>query len=62
MTYADKIHAPFCVLLGEDEIREGVLSVKNMETGEQRKLTADEAAEWILQMIREKNAKPVIVE
>ena len=62
MTYADKIHAPFCVLLGEDEIREGVLSVKNIETGEQRKLTADEAAEWILQMIREKNAKPVIVE
>ena len=35
MSYADKLKVPFVVLAGEDEIKEGVLSVKNMLTGEQ---------------------------
>ena len=47
MAYANKLAVPFAVLLGEDEIAEGVCSVKNMVTGEQRKLTADEAAAYI---------------
>ena len=47
MAYADKLGAPYAVFLGEDEIAEGVLSVKDMRTGEQRKLTADEAAALI---------------
>ena len=45
MAYADKLGVPFAVLLGEDEIAEGVCSVKNMATGEQVKLTAAQAAE-----------------
>ncbi|MCR5135564.1 MAG: histidine--tRNA ligase [Oscillospiraceae bacterium] len=60
MSYADRIHVPYVVLLGEDEISEGILSVKNMETGEQRKLTAEEAANLILRTVREKNALPPI--
>ena len=47
MAYADKLGVPFAVLLGEDEIAEGVCSVKNMTTGEQVKLPANEAAAFI---------------
>ena len=47
MSYADRLGVPFVVLLGEDEIREGVLSVKDMASGEQKKLSAEEAAAWI---------------
>ena len=56
MSYADKIGTPFAVLLGEDELAEGVLTVKNMETGEQRKLTDEEAAAWIWETVKRKNA------
>ena len=48
MSYADKLAVPYAVLLGEDEIAEGVCSVKNMTTGEQVKLPADQAAQHIL--------------
>ncbi len=51
MAYADKLGVPFAVLLGEDEIHEGVCSVKNMATGEQLKLTAEEAAKYIKQTL-----------
>ena len=47
MAYANKLEVPFAVLLGEDEIAEGKCSVKNMKTGEQVKLTPDEAAAHI---------------
>lgn len=45
MTYADKLGVPFVVLLGEDEIAQGKCSVKNMTTGEQVTVTADQAAQ-----------------
>ena len=47
MAYANKLEVPFAVLLGEDEIAEGMCSVKNMRTGEQVKLTAVDAAAYI---------------
>ena len=47
MAYADKLGVPYAILLGEDEIAEGVCSVKNMTTGEQLKLTPAEAAAHI---------------
>ena len=47
MAYADKLGVPYAILLGEDEIAEGVCSVKNMSTGEQLKLTPAEAAAHI---------------
>ncbi len=47
MAYANKLEVPFAVLLGEDEIAEGMCSVKNMKTGEQVKLTPADAAEYI---------------
>ncbi len=60
MAYANKLEVPFAVLLGEDEIAEGKCSVKNMATGEQRKLTAEEAAAWIRETV--KADVPVILE
>ena len=47
MAYANKLEVPFVVLLGEDEIAEGVCSVKNMATGEQVKLPPADAAVYI---------------
>ena len=61
MAYADKLGVPFAVLLGEDEIAEGVCSVKNMKTGEQSKLTPQQAAEYIRKELAENNG-PVILE
>ena len=47
MNYADKLGVPYVVFLGEDEIAEGVLSVKDMRSGEQRKLSVSETAALI---------------
>ena len=62
MSYADKLKVPFAVLLGEDEIAEGKLSVKDMLTGEQVKLSPDEAARYIAERIAGRNAGAVIKE
>ena len=62
MSYADKIGVPFVLLLGEDEIAEGKVSLKDMASGEQQKLTAAEAAETIRAAVDVRNAKPVIKE
>ena len=53
MSYADKLGVPFAVLLGEDELAQGKCAVKNMRTGEQLLLTADEAAQHILKTLAE---------
>ena len=62
MAYADKIGVPFAVLLGEDEISEGVLSVKDMRTGEQQKLGPVEAAALIRAAVEERNGRAVILD
>lgn len=51
MAYANKLGVPFAVLLGEDEIAEGMCSVKNMVTGEQKKLSPEEAAKYIQETV-----------
>ena len=61
MAYADKLGVPFAVLLGEDEIAEGVCSVKDMRTGEQVKLTPADAAAFIKAGVDSGNI-PVILE
>ena len=62
MSYADKIGVPFAVFIGEDEVKEGLLSVKDMQTGEQVKLSPDEAARQIAAKVAERNAGSVIRE
>ena len=61
MTYADKLAVPYAVLLGEDEIAAGVCSVKNMKTGEQVKLSPEEAANYIRSELQN-NSGPIILE
>lgn len=60
MSYADKLQIPYVLLLGEDEIREGVVSLKDMTSGEQTKLTAAEAAWHIRAAVEKKNAQTLI--
>ncbi|MBE5738345.1 MAG: histidine--tRNA ligase [Clostridiales bacterium] len=45
--YADKLNAKFVVTIGDDEIKEGKLSIKNMQTGEQVKMTQEEIMEFL---------------
>jgi histidyl-tRNA synthetase len=45
MTYANNKNIPYVILVGESEIEEGVLSLKNMESGEQEKLTPEQLIE-----------------
>ena len=47
MSYADKLGVPYVIFLGEEEISSGVAAVKNMRTGEQVKLSPDEAVKLI---------------
>ena len=61
MSYADKLGVPFAVLLGEDEIAQNMCSVKNMRTGEQVPLSAEDAAAYIRQTLADNNG-PVILE
>ena len=61
MAYANKLGVPYAVLLGEDEIAEGMCSVKNMVTGEQVKLSPADAAAFIKAGLEMGNV-PVILE
>ena len=45
MTYADAKAIPFVAIIGESELAEGKLTLKNMQTGEQQLLTPAEAIE-----------------
>ena len=56
--YADKLSIPFAVVIGGDEAAEGVVSLKNLSTGEQVKLPAAEAAE-IIKLATDRPVKPV---
>ena len=40
--YADKLRIPKVIVIGEDEIKTGKLTLKNMETGEQEQKTIEE--------------------
>ena len=51
MAYADKLKVPFAAFLGEDEIAQQSVSLKNMTTGEQKLLTIEEAKAEISAMI-----------
>jgi histidyl-tRNA synthetase len=47
MSYANAKQIPFVALAGENEIKEGKVTLKNMETGEQLMLTAEQLIETI---------------
>lgn len=45
--YADKLKIPYVIVIGEDEIATGKLTIKNMETGEQEQKTVEEIIKFI---------------
>ncbi|KHO38301.1 histidyl-tRNA synthase [Clostridium tetani] len=45
--YADKLKIPYVILIGEDELKEEKISVKNMETGNQESMSLEEAIKII---------------
>ena len=47
MKYADKWNIPFVVIIGEEERKSSLYTLKDMESGEQRKLTIDELVKFI---------------
>jgi len=55
MSYADKQGVPYVIFLGEDEIANGVATIKNMRTGEQVKLPTAEVNAYIAAGLDELN-------
>ena len=47
MGYADALHIPFVAIIGENEIKNGTVTLKDMTTGEQQQLTVDSLIEAI---------------
>ena len=62
MSYADKLKVPYVVLVGEDEVKEGVLSVKDMDSGVQVKSSPAGAAALIREGVEKRNSCAVIKE
>jgi len=61
MSYADKLAVPYAVLLGEDEIAQGKCTVKDMRSGTQQTVTAEEAVAAIRAGLAA-NSGPIILE
>ena len=62
MNYADKLGIPYVVFLGEDEIRDGIVACKDMESGEQTNLPYEATLARIRDGIAKRNAGHVILE
>ena len=60
--YADKLGIPYVVFLGEDEIANNVITLKDMSTGEQKTLPVAEAVALLKDGLAAKNAGTVILE
>ena len=60
MSYCAKLGIPFAVLLGEDEIAQNKLSVKNFATGQQVTVSPEEAIALIQAELTRRNAGTVI--
>jgi histidyl-tRNA synthetase len=49
MKYADKRGIPYVVIIGESELQENTMSIKNLQTGQQQKIGAGELANFQFQ-------------
>ena len=62
MNYANKLNVPFVVLIGDDEINDGVVALKNMQTGDQVEVAPAEAAKKVKAAVDERNSTAIIKE
>ncbi|MEK4028698.1 MULTISPECIES: histidine--tRNA ligase [Bacillaceae] len=51
---ADRLNARFVAILGEDELKENKINIKDMETGEQQEITLDQFVETLRKKMEEK--------
>ena len=61
MSYADKLHIPYVIFLGEDEINAGVVACKDMTSGEQTKLDTEATIALIKAGLAEREKGAVIL-
>ncbi|WP_122789896.1 histidine--tRNA ligase [Intestinibacillus sp. Marseille-P6563] len=62
ITYADKLHVPYVIFMGEDEVKNGVVALKELATGEQTSTGFDEALARIRAGLTERAKGTVIVD
>ncbi|WP_251446342.1 histidine--tRNA ligase [Vermiculatibacterium agrestimuris] len=55
MNYADRIAVPFVAFLGEDEVAGGVVSLKDMTSGDQVQVPLAKAPGWLRQRVEGRN-------
>ena len=60
MAYANRLGVPFVAILGEDEIAAGAVSVKDMSTGAQERVSVNDAAGYISDALSRRSvARPI---
>ena len=62
ITYADKLHIPYVIFMGEDEIQNNTIALKELATGEQTNTDFDEALARIQAGLAERAKGTVIVD
>lgn len=62
ITYADKLHVPYVIFMGEDEIKNDIVALKELATGEQTNTGFDEALARIQTGLAERAKGKVIVD
>ena len=62
MSYADKLGVPFVLILGEDEIAQGKVTLKDMATGQQQTLSLEEAAQQVRRQLDAQASQPPILD
>ena len=50
--YADKIKAPYVVIIGGDELEKGVVMFRDMKTGQQEEIDLDKIKEHLIAAIK----------
>ena len=60
MSYADKLGIPYVAFLGEEEIAQGVVKIKDMHSGEQQALSPAAAVQTIAEVMGQRaQGKPI---
>ena len=62
MNYADKLGVPYVIFLGDDEIKQDKVSLKDMHSGEQILLPTGEAVEKIIAAMSSSDAATPILD
>ena len=47
MSYADSKKIPYIIIAGEDEIKNNTITIKNMSSGEQKKIALDRTYSFV---------------